>query len=638
MRNYLRLFSTIIVLCAGTIFVAGQEVSKNLPNTPENVFSGGGDEKDKKPTEEIKDPLIKILLSKGLISSVEAATLAASSSPAEQRDRLANLLFSKGIISAAELDSMRPINPPVPTVNTSLKIDSNVAKTDIAATNNAQTPPAVIPAIAPIRVLQLEGTKRDGLIPDIKLGSGAKIKLYGFFKVSAVSDTSNPSGTDFPLPGFLNDSGPDGSPQFHIKARAFRFGANFEWLDPAPKTTITGKVELDFEGDFPRTVNRNISAIRSSQPSIRLAWMRIDHAISEKTSAFVLFGQDWTPFASSTSPNTIETTGFQLGYGNIYTRQPQIRAGANFLLSKNRSVRFQPEFAIALSGSGNTPANVADQLGFGERQGPDSNLPEFQGRFVLQFQLDKAPGVVPAQLITSWMYGRRTAILRRQDVPTAFQGAFPNGVEVSSNRYGYTAEFQLPTRYATLIGKYYTGADLRYYFGGQLYSIYNDTAGLTGVVTAPSIDGASTVAFGFNNGQAVIANQNPIRAQGGFIELGLPLSRIFGVDPKSRAAGFTANIHYGIDQANARDARRLLGNTLNPIGQPVSAAGANRGTSTAAFYNIQYKYNSFVTFALEQTYFQTRALNNSGALPLFRGIPSRQTQNIRSEFATIFSF
>ena len=642
MRNYLRMLSAAMILCAGTIFAAGQEISKNSPAAVQNISSnsdGDKNDKDKKAAEGIKDPLVKILLGKGLITETEAAALAASASPAEQRDRLASLLLSKGVISATEFDAIRVVNPPAPTVNASLKTEPTVNKTASAvAANNPQAAPAVIPAIAPIRVLQLEGTKRDGLIPDIKLGSGAKIKLYGFFKVSAVSDTSNPSGTDFPLPGFLNDSGPDGSPQFHIKARAFRFGANFEWLDPAPKTTITGKVELDFEGDFPRTVNRNISSIRSSQPSIRLAWMRIDHAISEKTSAFVLFGQDWTPFASSTSPNTIETTGFQLGYGNIYTRQPQIRTGANFLLSKNRSVRFQPEFAIALSGSGNTPANVADQLGFGERQGPDSNLPEFQGRFVLQFQLDKAPGVVPAQLITSWMYGRRTAILRRQDVPAAFQGVFPNGAEVSSNRYGYTAEFQLPTRYATLIGKYYTGADLRYYFGGQLYSIYNDTAGLTGVVTAPSIDGASTVAFGFDNGQAVIADQNPIRAQGGFIELGLPLSRIFGVDPKSRAAGFTANIHYGIDQANARDARRLLGNTLNPIGLPVTAAGANRGTSTAAFYNILYKYNSFVTFAFEQTYFQTRALNNSGALPLFRGIPSRQTQNIRSEFATIFSF
>jgi len=33
-----------------------------------------------------------------------------------------------------------------------------------------------------------------------------------------------------------------------------------------------------------------------------------------------------------------------------------------------------------------------------------------------------------------------------------------------------------------------------------------------------------------------------------------------------------------------------------------------------------------------------RATNNAGALPLFRGIPSRETHNIRSEFATIFYF
>ncbi|MDQ3750019.1 MAG: hypothetical protein M3367_13570 [Acidobacteriota bacterium] len=58
--------------------------------------------------------------------------------------------------------------------------------------------------------------------------------------------------------------------------------------------------------------------------------------------------------------------------------------------------------AIVLPFFGNTPVNVADQLGFGERQGVDSERPEFQGRFVVQFQLDKAAGVVPAQLIASW--------------------------------------------------------------------------------------------------------------------------------------------------------------------------------------------------------------------------------------------
>ncbi len=637
MRNYLRFLPAIIVLCAGTIIADAQEISKNFPAAIQNTSVGGDDktDKDKKAAEEIKDPLIKLLLSKGLITISEAQTLAAGSSSAGQRDALAALLLSKGIISAAELDAARPANQPAPMVNAALKTEPVAAKPNPAATV-AQTAPAVIPAIAPIRVLQLEGGKRDGLIPDIKLGSGAKIKIYGFFKVSAVSDTSNPTGNDFPLPGFLNDSGPNGSPQFHLKARGFRVGANFEWLDIAPRTTITGRVELDFEGDFPRATNRNISAIRSSQPSLRLAWMRIDRTFGEKTSAHVLFGQDWTPFASSTLPNTIETTGAHLGYGNIYGRLPQIRTGVNFLLSKNRNVRFQPEFAIALPASGNTPLNVADQLGFGERQGPDSNIPEFQGRFVLQFQLDKAAGVAPAQLIGSWMYGKRRAILRRQDVPTAFLAAFPQGAEVESSRYGYTAEFQLPTRYATIIGKYYRGADLRIYFGAQLYSTYNDLAGLSGIVFAPSIDGASTVAFGFRNGQAVIAAQNPVRGQGGFIEVGIPLSRIFNADPKGRLAGFTANLHYGYDEATARDVRRPLGTTLNPAGQPVAAG--TRGKSDAAFYNVQYRFNSFMTFAFEQTYFRTRAANQSGVLPLFRGVPSRETSNIRSEFATIFNF
>jgi hypothetical protein len=647
MKNYLRVFPATILLCAGTIFVTAQEVAKNLPTTAPNVLSSGSvDDKDKnkKAAEEIKDPLIKILVNKNLITAAEAQTLAASgASPAEQRDRLASLLLSKGLITNAEYDTVRAPNSPMITATATT---TNATAANPIAVAQKQTAPAVIPAIAPIRVLQLEGTKRDGLIPDIKLGSGAKVKLYGFFKTSLISDSSNPSGTDFPLPGFLNDSGPKGSPEFHIKARAFRFGTNFEWLDVSPKTTLTGKLEFDFEGDFTRSLNRNISSIRSSQPSIRLAWARIDRTFDEKTSGFVLFGQDWTPFGSSTVPNTIETTGFHLGYGNVYERAPQIRTGVNFLLSKNRSVRFQPEFALVLPFFGNTPANVADQLGIGERQGPDANQPEYQGRFVLQFQLDKAPGVVPAQLIASWTRGVRRVILRRQDIPSAFLNDFPSGAEIESNRYGYTAEFQLPNRYFTLIGKYYQGADLRAYFGGQLFSTFNDTAGLNGVVTATSIDGSSTVAFGCAvafvgtcpSGQSLIARQQPIRGRGGFINLGIPLSRLFEVNPKSRAAGFTAYLHYGYDEAYARDVRRLLGATLNPIGQPANQFGANRGRSDVFMASLQYKLNAFVTFAYELSNFRTRAANNSGALPLFRGIPSRETHNVRSEFATIFNF
>lgn len=648
MKVYLRLFSAILMLFSSGM-LAGAQVVKPVEPTVAQITNTGKTESDGKTTESgtIQDPLVILLIKKGLINESEGKTIAASGSAEQQRDRLANLLLSKGLISSSEFDSIRtisPVNTPAASTVSTVSTVSNRTipenpKTTVSSINNAaQTPAPVIPAIAPLRVLQLEGSKRDGLIPDIKLGSGAKLKLYGFFKTSAVWDSSNPSGTDFPLPGFLADSGPDGAPGFHLKARALRIGANFEWLDIAPNLTLTGRLEFDFEGDFPRVVNRNISSIRSSQPSIRLAWVRLDRTFDDRKSGFVLFGQDWTPFGSSTTPNTIETTGFHLGFGNIYQRAPQIRTGLNFLLSKNRNWRFQPEFAIVLPMFGNTPSNVADQLGFGERQGPDSNRPEFQGRFVLQFQLDKAPSVVPAQLIASWTYGARKAIVTRANVPAAFLAAFPNGAEVESNRWGYTGEFQLPTRWFTLIGKYYQGADLRAYFGGQLFSTFNDTTGLTGVQTATSIDGSSTVAFGLLNGQPVIADQNAIRGYGGFINLGIPLSRVFGVNPTSRMAGWTAYLHYGLDAAVSSDVRRLLGNTLNPIGQPATGFGANRGKSDVAMGSIHYRLNSFVTFAYELSYFRTRAANNAAPLPLFRGIPSRSTQNVRNEFATIFTF
>ena len=76
--------------------------------------------------------------------------------------------------------------------------------------------------------------------------------------------------TIFPLPGFICDTGADGAPEFHIKARSSRVGVNFAWNDANPKWSISGKVEMDFEGNFNRSDNRNISSIRSNNPSLRL--------------------------------------------------------------------------------------------------------------------------------------------------------------------------------------------------------------------------------------------------------------------------------------------------------------------------------------------------------------------------------
>jgi hypothetical protein len=568
------------------------------------------------------DPLVRVLMSKGVITPEEARLITVNASPAEQRDRLATLLLDKGVISAAEFEGVR--TPSAGGVVAPIKADYKTAPAANAAAAPQPSPPTVIAAVAPVRLLGIDTPKREGLIPDIKLGTGARVKLYGIFKTSIIHDSSSPQGNDFPLPLLAADTGPNNSPEFHLRARGLRLGANFEWVDPAPNTTITGKIEFDFEGDFTRVGNRNISSIRSSQPSIRLAWVRIDRRFSDNNSAFVLFGQDWSPFASSTMPNMIENTNFGgIGYGAAYTRLPQVRFGLNHKFGGSRDFRFSPEFAIVLPAFGDLPTDVANQIAFGERQGTDSQQPGVQGRAVFQWQLDKAASVAPAQFIVSLEHARRRAIVTAAGVPTAFKSAFPSGAEVGSSSDGFSIETQLPTRFVTVVGKYYSGSDLRFFLAGQLLSNFNDTAGLTGTATATSIDGASNVVFGFLNGVPVVAPQRPVRAQGGFVQLGFPLSRIFNADPKGHNAGWTAYLYYGDDQATARDARRF---------------GARGDRSDLFSGNVQYKWNQWVTFAYEQGYYRTRADFHSGLLPLFRGIPSFTTHDIRSEFAAIFTF
>ncbi len=161
----------------------------------------------------------------------------------------------------------------------------------------------------------------------------------------------------------------------------------------------------------------------------------------------------------------------------------------------------------------------------------------------------------------------------------------------------------------------------------ELFSNFTDSAGLTGTVTAPSIDGSSNVVFGLRNGVPVVAPQRGVRTQGWLGNLGFPLSRIFNANPSGRNAGWTAYLHYSYDYSYARDVRRFAG---------------GRTKSDLAAANVQYKLNAYVTFLYEQSQYRTRAANNSatdiGGLPLLRGIPSRQWHDIRSEFSTLFTF
>src|SRR6202035_2657859 len=453
-------------------------------------------------------PLIRVLQAKGILTSEEVAQLSQASSASDADSRLAKLLLSKGIISQADYNQMLgdpsvlaasspssasvslvpavyrlpgtsapfAVAPAVASNAPVVTVDSD--QQQVPPSQTASVSPTTISAANPIRPLPVGGIKKGELKPAITV-AGVGITPYGFLKATFVHDSSSPAGDDSPLPGFLGDTGPNAAPEFHVKARATRFGTNFEWGDRDPNLTITGKLEMDFEGNFNRSDNRNLSSIRSSNVGIRLAFGRIDYKFSNADTFSALFGQDWTPFTSSTLPNILETTGVGIGFGVLWERAPQMRFGWTHNFG---AFQLMPEIAVVLPAVGDVPsaANISNQLGYGERQGPDSGSPQLEGRLVGQWQLDHAPGVAPAELIVSFEEGNRTAIVLAAAVPPAFKAAFPQGATVSSPTNGVTFEWQLPSRWVTLIGKVYSGSDLRYYFGGQLFSNYNYVLGLTG--------------------------------------------------------------------------------------------------------------------------------------------------------------
>jgi len=688
------------------------------------------------------NPLVQLLQNKGVLTVQEATAINQAATPAEQQSRLTQLLYSKGLITqdeykttaAAEASRAAESN------GTWLPAAAHVSAGDpgaaMAMPPQAPAAPAVIPGVAPVRVLTNDPPKAGGMIPDLKLGSGAKVKLYGFVKSTAAYDSSNPYGIDFELPGLggivgatfptdvptgltspftaglagvgNSDSGPNGSPTFYLKGSATRMGANFEWPDLAGgNNTLTGRIEADFEGNFSRSQNRNVSSVRTRMLALRLAWARIDHKFDDATTGFILFGMDWAPFGSSTQANLLETTGGAAYFGGMYEREAQIRFGLwhDFGGSSNFKIGIEP--ALAQPGFGNNSTDVGDQLGVSERDGINSVRPEVSGRVVFQWQLDKARGVAPAQIIFSGMNAKRVEIVNRAAISaadcaasgvagtgcvagavTSLLATFPHGAEPSSNRWGADAEIQLPTRYATLVGKYYTGADLKYYFAGQVFGVFNDnriglqnapgTIGTGGVVmcninptncpNAFNIDAeAPNAAFGWNAAAAAwqIVPQRPVRTVGGFAQIAFPLSRIFDANPAGRNAGWTIAFTYGTDQAKARDVRAAAGpqGAINGTGTTggllangyVANSNGSRDRSDMGAMTLVWKFNQFVSFNLESSVYLTRSTCIGGngtttgvilasfdsascAGTLFRAEPARYWHDFRNEFGPVFTF
>ena len=660
----------VLAITAAPVMAGNNEANKNAASAEASAAASPDPSPSPSPSLNLTSAtsdsnvtaLLGVLVMKGVLAPNEANSIR-NAAPSAQFQALVEALSQKGLVNAQDLSAISAAVPETALVNQATNAPGPSPEKPAGG-------PTVIPAVAPVRVLPLDPPVKDGLIPALKLGA-IRMTPYGFIKSTEAHDTSDPRGDDFILPGFLNtDTGPNPNPSFHIKARGTRFGANLEWPDMEHHLTVTGKIEADFEGNFSRADNRNVSSIRSNALQLRLAYARLDYAASELTDLFIEGGQDWTIYGSSALPNLLETTLFGAYWGNTYERSPQFRFGMIQKFAGSRNFKFSPEIAIMMPSEGNLPADaticnvpagttvttgvnctvtngLGNQLGYGERQGADSGRPELEARAVLQWQLDPAPAVAPAQLIVSGFDAQRTAqVLRSAIAPLAgasatsianyalAQAAFPTGASASSTGYGLQGAIQLPTRWATLVASVYHGADLRFMFAGQTLSNFVDTGGLTNVVTAPSVDRSSTVSFGVNAaGQEVVAPQRSIRGYGGFVNLGLPLSRWFNADPKGRNAGWTLYLHHGLDAVQHSDFARAKG---------IGADGAGPYRSTLNAVTLYQKINPWCTFGYEFSLFESYALPNAAGVytpnTSVSGIPGRTWRDFREEIGPIFTF
>ena len=622
--------------------------------------------------------LLGVLVMKGVLAPNEADAIR-NAAPTAQFQALVDALARKGVVSAADLSAAtnpaaQPSTPAAApaavreTVSASASSPEPALASEAAATAPpTPPPPAVVPAIAPVRVFPVDAPKTGGLL-GLKVGP-VTLAPYGFVKATVVHDSSDPDGDDFPFPGIWLNAGPNSTfntgptedPEVHVKARSTRFGLNSEWPDISKNLTLTGKIEGDFEGNFSEVDNRDVSSIRSNEPQLRLAFVRLDYHASENTDIFFIGGQDWTLFGSGALMNIVETTFNGAFWGNIWERSPQLRGGFIQTLDKEHNVNLEGQFGVMMPSTGQilklgdaAGNGLAAQLGQGEREGADADRPELEARAALSYQLDPAKGVAPAQIALAGFHSRRTSIVPNSSyclappcaanttpIPANYDHAFPNGFEASSTMWGGQIVAQLPTRWFTLVATAYRGGDLRFYFGDQINTFATDVSGLTGIVGPfTTADGGPLAAaggavLGTNAaGQVVVAPQRPIRAFGGFIQLGLPLSRWFNANPHGHNAGWQLSFTLGKDQVNDRD-----------LNNPGFVAAYNGGGTAplpllmgkSAIGTLYYKLNNWATFAFEQSVYATRAKDG---IPLYTidGQPSNEWQDHRTEFGPIFTF
>ena len=105
------------------------------------------------PTESIADPLVRVLIAKGILTEVEGRSIGTSGNPVEQRDRLATLLRDKGLLTGAEYEAIRTVVPAEALAKVASPANESPRAEDLSKSQTPAPAPTVIAAVAPVRLL-----------------------------------------------------------------------------------------------------------------------------------------------------------------------------------------------------------------------------------------------------------------------------------------------------------------------------------------------------------------------------------------------------------------------------------------------------------------------------------------------------
>lgn len=306
-----------------------------------------------------RNPLVRLLQTKGIITEQEAAMINEASSPAQAERRLADLLLSKGVINRHEYDqtllalggTSTALNESAPRVITAAAHVSEAPADSTRASGKAsgkESGPAQAQAEGPMTTM-----------------SKIPVKIYGsiLFNANYVSHGANT--IDIPLfPQKRGTSSDQNHQNFNTTLRQTRFGLRYEGkiFDDAK---LTGVFEFDLLGGKPAFANGvNFDIFR-----VRLAYGRIDWA-NDSLEA----GQDWAVFAplNPTSLASYAIPGFSTS-GNLWNRMPQIR----YEHREGEESKFIFTTALLDPNAGDSSGNSAVRvIGLGER----GSLPAFEAR------------------------------------------------------------------------------------------------------------------------------------------------------------------------------------------------------------------------------------------------------------------